>query len=105
MYQAVRGTVFKLFWVFASLVILHRLREYYSITLFHPVLHLKSFADPSPDVHDWLLKETDFQNGLATLRLLANIHPQGTKAGVVIASPSNQLNQTSTNYFYHWIRE
>lgn len=47
--------------------------------------------------HDWL----SAMEPLARDALLKNIHPVGTKPGVVVASPS----QSKPNYYYHWTRD
>ena len=49
----------------------------------------------------------DFQTWLGTQqtasiqKMLANVSPAGTKAGVVVASPQ----QTAPNYYFHWTRD
>ncbi len=68
-----------------------------------------TLAIPAPflgeDVSQWLRMETSDKNSVAYRGLLANIHPPSTVPGVVIASPSNQVNATDNNYFFHWKRD
>lgn len=74
------------------------------------LVSLISYANAVPtgktdDVSQWLMSEAIPNTGVAYKGLLANIHPAGTTNGVVIASPSNQVNATDNNYFFHWKRE
>src|SRR4051812_28309101 len=46
---------------------------------------------------DWL----DREGPTAVRKLLANISPQGTRPGVVVASPQRK----NPDYFFHWIRD
>jgi hypothetical protein len=62
-------------------------------------------APAADDVTSWLSQEIAHQSGVAYKGLFANIHPEGTAPGVVIASPSNQVNATDNNYWFHWKRE
>ncbi|KAJ3332074.1 glycoside hydrolase 15 protein, partial [Gonapodya sp. JEL0774] len=53
----------------------------------------------SSDISNWLaVAVTQAQS-----YLLANIHPSGTLAGVVVAAP--KVQPSSQNYFFHWIRD
>lgn len=63
------------------------------------------FSSAGDDVAEWLAQEAALGSGIAYTGLLANINPPGTVKGVVIASPSNKVNETDNDYFYHWKRE
>ncbi|KAI9349873.1 glucoamylase glam [Zopfochytrium polystomum] len=56
-------------------------------------------ASLSPDLTSWLATATPNVREL----LLANIHPDGSIPGIVVAAVKNQ--PTGQNYFYHWIRD
>ena len=51
----------------------------------------------SQNLTDWLISE----KAIAQRLLFANIEPQGTAPGIVIASPSRQ----EPNYYFHWVRD
>ncbi|KND03178.1 glucan 1,4-alpha-glucosidase [Spizellomyces punctatus DAOM BR117] len=52
---------------------------------------------PHHTLDEWL----DRQYAFSVDHLLDNVHPVGTSAGVVIASPS----QSHPDYYYHWVRD
>ena len=55
----------------------------------------ESFVDE--DIEKWLQAQVPYSEK----NVLANIHPQGTQPGVVVAATS----RTNPPYFFHWIRE
>jgi glucoamylase len=56
-----------------------------------------SLSSASPEFEQWLAT----QNRISEAKLLSNISPPGTQAGVVVASPS----QSSPDYFFYWVRD
>jgi glucoamylase len=49
------------------------------------------------DFEEWIQQQAN----QSVTRMLANVSPAGTAAGVVVASPE----QKAPNYYYHWVRD
>ncbi|KAJ3163314.1 glycoside hydrolase 15 protein [Geranomyces variabilis] len=74
-----------------------------TLLLLFPLLAVLGSAVPTrhgyedDDLDAWLARQTEF----AVEGLLANISPEGTKRGVVVAATSRD----HPNYWYHWTRD
>lgn len=68
-----------------------------SFFLYTFLLFFSASAWAKNEFEQWL----DRQERISWDRLKANIHPEGTVPGVVIASPSRQ----DPDYFFHWVRD
>lgn len=70
-----------------------------SLIVFYLVTSSLSMAggDCEKSLEPWLTKQSE----ISLQKFMANISPEGTLPGTVVASPS----KSNPNYFYHWIRD
>jgi glucoamylase len=60
-------------------------------------LNSMALGDTSMSFDDWFKAQANIAFG----KMLANVSPQGTTPGAVIASPQ----QSEPNYYFHWVRD
>ncbi|MBI1861010.1 MAG: glycoside hydrolase family 15 protein [Deltaproteobacteria bacterium] len=73
------------------------LRSSVMLAVFSSTVHAGPQGPTSLALDQWI----QWSQPIATQKMLANISPPGTPAGIVVASPS----KSNPDYFYHWIRD